>query len=269
MNFIVAFQRFHLMSGKAPGSILSMMVLASRSSIKAGRGRFVELGAGNGDAAAVLLNLGWQGVLYELDYEAAKSLRLRFAEQILTNRLEVMHGNFLDNELDNECVDLVFSSMVLEHLPEHEVNHVLAQSARVLKNQGYFVAFVPGSKRHWGIEDLVAGHFRRYSRRELNSLLLSANLRVRSIFGVTYPISNALFGLSNFLVRRGESQKLAENMKMRTESSGRRDVAWKTSYPTWSKLFLNPVTLSPFFLFQHWFRHHDDCLVLFLEAQKS
>jgi len=268
MNLIAAVQSFRLMSGRAPGSILAMMVLASRSSIKADRGRFVELGAGNGDAAAVLLNLGWQGVLYEVDYETAKLLRLRFAEQIVTRRLQVMHGDFLDNDLDRESVDLVFSSMVLEHLPENDVDRVLAQSARILKSRGHVVAFVPGSKRHWGIEDSVAGHFRRYSRRDLHTLLLSANLRVSSIFGVTYPISNALFGLSNFLVKRGESQKLAENMKMRTESSGRRNVAWKTSYPAWSKLFLNPITLSPFFLIQHWFRHHDDCLVLFLEAQK-
>jgi ABC-type uncharacterized transport system permease subunit len=106
----------------------------------------------------------------------------------------------------------------------------------------------------WGVEDETAGHFRRYERAELAGAFASAGLEAVDVRSVSVPVANLTLNVSNFLIKRaGEGRKLQESQQERTESSGIREIPFKTVFPTPFKLVLNPVAMYPFFLLQRVF----------------
>lgn len=87
-----------------------------------------------------------------------------------------------------------FALDVLEHLDD---DPAAGEIRRVLQPGGRVVITVPAFPALWGMQDEVAHHRRRYTRRSLLTLLHAAGLRPRR---VTY-INTALF-LPIFLARR-------------------------------------------------------------------
>lgn len=133
-------------------------------------GEFVEVGVGSGHLSSVLLSLGWSGTGYDLNasaLERATSLNQEFVD---SRRFAVREGDWLNSGDEPQSVDLVISSMVLEHLDEEQVARYFEHAARQLRPGGRGVFFVPGSPRHWGIEDEIAGHYRRYSVASLRAV---------------------------------------------------------------------------------------------------
>jgi hypothetical protein len=128
------------------------------------------------------------------------------------------------------------------------------------------VGLVPASPAHWGIEDDIAGHCRRYTRDSLNRLAKATNWSLLHLTGLTFPVSNLLLPISNFLVARSEKHKLAYSALQRTEQSGRRTVKYKTFFPSILGIFLNPITLFPLHLIQKLLGKSPRALVLYFEA---
>ena len=85
--------------------------------------------------------------------------------------------------------------------------------------------------------------------------------------GLTFPLSNLLLPVSNFLVTRSEKHKLAYSALQRTEQSGRRTVKYKTYFPSVLGLLLNSVTMFPFHLIQKLLGGSSSALVSFFEAK--
>jgi hypothetical protein len=165
-------------------------------------------------------------------------------------------------------VDLFFSAMVLEHLPEEEVEAYLAAARARLAPGGRIAALVPGGMRYWGVEDDVAGHLRRYSFADLRELARKAELRVLDLAGLTFPLSNWLLPLSNFLVRRAEADRLGLDAAERTRLSGARDVPLKTAFPPVWRGVVNGATLWPFDLAQRLFRNSERSLIRYCEMAR-
>jgi hypothetical protein len=155
--------------------------------------------------------------------------------------------------------------MVLEHWPETQVADFLTRARAHLTPSGRLGVFVPGSPRHWGIEDDTAGHLRRYQPGDFADLATAAGLVIRDLRGLTYPLSNLLLPVSNRLVRRSESHKLALGASEQTIASGARAVPFKTTFPSWFGWIANEVTLYPFHLLQVLARRHPSSLVIYCE----
>ena len=247
-----------------PGTILQHMYLTERLRALP-VGRFVEVGVGNGHLSALLLDLGWQGAGYDLSEEALVRARERLAPALAAGRLHLHHGDWLQ-AAEAEPVDLVISSMVLEHLPEAAEARYFERCREALAPGGRAILFVPASMKHWGIEDDIAGHLRRYTAQTLQARLAELGWHAEHTAGLTYPLSNWLMPLSNLLVNRSERHKLALGVQERTESSGRRDVLLKTRFPPVLGLVLNPITLYPLHLLQKAMSGHADALVLYAEC---
>jgi SAM-dependent methyltransferase len=250
-----------------PGTILQHLYLKERIAC-CPPGRFVEVGAGSGHISNVLLSLGWSGTGYDLNTAAlarASSVNRTFMD---AGRYAVHSGNWLTIESQQEPVDLVISSMVLEHLDDEQVAQYFGRAAQQLRPSGRGILFVPGSPRHWGIEDEIAGHYRRYTGESLSDTILRHAWSPTHVVGLTYPLSNLLLGLSNVLVRRAEADKQALSLQERTEQSGDRDVEWKTDFPSWTRVVLNETMLRPAHWLQKckWSRTHDDALVVYCEC---
>ncbi len=251
-----------------PGTLLQLMYIRARLK-PLPAGRFIEIGAGSGEITRLLLDLGWSGCVYDLDQTTISKLRQRFSVAVDNAQLITINADYLQSPppppFDN--ADLVISCMVLEHLEEQQVLAFMSCSSNYLKADGLMVGLVPGSPSDWGVEDEIAGHLRRYTSSSIEDLINKTDWQLLHQAGLTFPISNLLLPLSNFLVKRAEQSKLSQTALQRTKLSGRRKVLFKTHFPQFVGFFLNEITLKPFYYLQILFSHSKRSLVLYFEAR--
>lgn len=250
----------------APGHVLQSLYVKERLRRRRLR-TFVEVGAGNGSLSRDLLKLGLTGIGFDLNADACAHNRELNAKAVASGRYAVRCENFLAAPV--QPVDLIISSMVVEHLTATEIHAYFSRCRELLSPGGVSVCIAPASPRHWGIEDDIAGHQRRYTRGAFDEIAREHGLRVAHIAGLTYPLSNLLLGLSNRLVRRSESWKLKIDAQARTVASGDRHVRGKTEFPDFVRFFVNEVTLYPLHLVQRLFTTHPDALVLYVELEAA
>ena len=172
------------------------------------------------------------------------------------NFADVLHGLARDDFFDESG----------EFIPSLEF---IDAAKSCLVPSGLMVALVPASLDHWGIEDEIAGHFRRYSYATVRTKFESLGWQVRHLAGLTFPISNMLFPVSNYLVRKSEARKLSLSMVERTKQSGIRDVPMKTNFPSVFGLLLNETTMIPLHWVQKLFLRSNKAMVLYIEATPS
>jgi len=251
-----------------PGTLLQLMYLRDRLR-SVTPGRFLEIGPGGGEVTRLLLDFGWSGKSYDLEYKTISSLKQRFSKEINERRFSAINEDYLMSDPGPEKVDLIISCMVMEHLDDKAESAFMLRSADHLNSSGLMIGLVPASPKDWGIEDEIAGHYRRYTRGGLANLAASNGWRLTHIAGLTYPLSNLLLPLSNYLVNRRERSKLALPALERTKQSGRRNVPYKTRFPSFLALALNPFTLFPFHLVQKNFAKSQRALVLYFECRPN
>jgi SAM-dependent methyltransferase len=255
----------------APGSILQRMHVKKRiRTLQALSGqrnlRFCEVGTGKGANSYLLLKLGLVGVGYELNADSCEQNRINNHEFIDAGKYEVLNCDFLNLDINKEeGFDLIFSCMVIEHLPAESVRDYFNKCSELLNKNGCIITLVPSSMKHWGIEDDIAGHFKRYSFECFELIGQNHNLCVQHSVGLTYPLSNWILPLSNYLVNRSEKEKKDLSMQERTELSGNRNVMFKTVYPWYLKILLNELTMIPFYFLQNFFRKNTNSLVIYSE----
>ncbi len=250
-----------------PGTMLQLMYLGER--LKGiPHGCFIEVGPGSGEITKRLLMAGWSGTVYDLSEETVGRLKQRFSPEIVSGQLSVVRDDFVNSprlRQKEERVDVIISCMFMEHLDDEAERKFMEFSGTRLKSGGRMIGLVPASPRHWGIEDDIAGHYRRYNKDSLLSLLRATGWKICHVAGLTYPVSNLLLPLSNYLVRRHEASKLALTLLERTKHSGRRNVPFKTHFPSILTLLLNERTLLPL----HWIQkclNSDRALTIYFEA---
>jgi SAM-dependent methyltransferase len=212
-----------------------------------------------------LLDLGWQGRGFDLTDEAVAATRAATAEAIAEGRYTVECDDWLDREADDP-VDLVISSMVIEHLSPAAEARFFERARQELRANGFAIIIAPASPRHWGVEDEIAGHFRRYTASGIRHRLVELDWQATHVAGLTWPLSNLLLEMSNRLVERAEGPKRALGAQQRTEESGVRSVPFKTVFPWWCGLVLNAATLYPFHVLQKAAGQKPNSLVLYAEC---
>ena len=213
----------------APGNILQNMYLERRLK-KLRKTTFIELGSGNGNISAMLLNF---------DYRGAK-------------------------------VDVIISSHVIEHLSDELLGKYFCKCESFLNSGGVIVSLVPSSMKYWGIEDETVGHYRRFEFEDFENIATANGFMVKNIAGLTYPLSNLLFGLSNYLVNKNDGWKTSLSKNEQTElssSGGARQIKFKTNFPYWFRYIINEFTMYPFYLLQLIFSKNRNSMVIYCEYQ--
>lgn len=249
----------------APGSILQRMFIHERLKLFAVPGMtFVELGSGNGYNSHLLLESGLSGTGIDLNLSACENNKQLNAAYIEQHKYTVSNGDFFAFTPEKK-VDLLFSCMVIEHMPDEMVSSFFNKAREIVKPGGRIITMVPGSMKHWGIEDEIAGHYKRYSIQELAELGTSFRFQVELVCGLTYPVSNWLLPLSNRIILKAESNKKKLSMQEQTVQSGNRKVMFKTDYPLWMRLILNTYTMWPFHILQKLFSRSPRALILYSE----
>jgi hypothetical protein len=74
------------------------------------------------------------------------------------------------------------------------------------------------------------------------------------VWSIAVPVANILFDLSVRLIgRSAETAKVGQSQRAQTQTSGIREIPWKTVFPSWVRLILNRATLAPLFMIQRLF----------------
>ncbi|OYW31631.1 MAG: hypothetical protein B7Z47_00455 [Chthoniobacter sp. 12-60-6] len=121
-------------------------------------------GAGSGEFLRRALAAGSAKSVVALEFDAANFFRL---EQNLGNepRARLIRGSLLDVPLDDESMDMVMSTQVIEHIEDHD--KAASELCRVLKPGGHALITVPHPPEPFPND----GHFREgYTEEELAAL---------------------------------------------------------------------------------------------------
>ena len=251
------------MSELAPGSILQKMYLKERISNFRAKS-FCEIGSGNGFLSKLLLDKGMTGVGYDLNASACKNNETTNNAYIQAGKYRVLNENFIGSVV-KEKYDFIISCMVIEHLDPDTVAAYFNSCKQLLSPGGTIAVFVPANMKFWGIEDEIAGHFKRYTKDDFNKIAANHNFEVVDMAGLNYPISNWLLNLSNHFVKKNEGYKKEMTMQEQTVLSGNRDVKYKTSFPSYFKLFLNDATMYPFHVMQKMNKKNENSMIMYCE----
>jgi len=231
--------------------------------------RFLEVGCGAGDISLALLERGhFYGLGLDFSPVAIEQASRKLMPFIEEGRYKIIEANFLDNPpLDNDF-DIVMSLFVMEHVQD-DVSFLRLLKSKV-RPGGHIIVSVPGRKDKWSLEDETAGHLRRYDREDLFKVFGKAGISNPTVWSLAVPIANILFSLSNLTIAHSrEREKLSFSKEAQSQASGVRNIPFKTTFPSFFKIFLNRVTLWPLFVTQRLFYHTGLGITMLVKAQCS
>ncbi len=134
-------------------------------------GVFMDVGGGNGFVAKAVQDAGYSVVLVEPFQAGCVNARKRGVNHVVSGVANTQ--NFPENS-----IDAIGIFDVLEHIEDRPA--FLAELRRLLKPRGKLFITVPAYDFLWSQEDLLAGHYLRYTRKGLMADLQTA--RFKSIF---------------------------------------------------------------------------------------
>lgn len=144
----------------------------------------VEVGAGTGSFSELLLELKPQSLALVEPSEMFFSLEKNIANRTGETDLSLYHTVFTDAAgtiAAKQRPDTVIYVNVLEHIEDDE--HELKTVFDTLADGGHCLIFVPALMSLYGEFDRKVGHFRRYSKKELEQKCRAAGFSiVRSFF---------------------------------------------------------------------------------------
>jgi SAM-dependent methyltransferase len=146
------------------------------------RGRVLELGAGLGAVAEGYVETVDEAVLVE----PAENLFVELARKFEGNtRVKLLCG-LLDElvasgapELGSESFDAAFMANVLEHIRDDRAALELLRTR--IKPGGSLLIFVPAVPFLYGALDAATGHFRRYRKSELETVVRAAGFVIEHV----------------------------------------------------------------------------------------
>ncbi|MBN2560296.1 MAG: methyltransferase domain-containing protein [Phycisphaerae bacterium] len=229
-------------------------------------GTFIEVGPGCGHLSQLLCSREAVGVGIDFSPVAISGLKGNLAEEIARGRYSVIEADFMKTDLHLQ-VDLVFSMLVMEHVADDMM--FLRRMKMATRQSGIVLTAVPGRKDKWGIDDELYGHIRRYDRADLFALFRDAGFADVHVRSIAVPISNLLFGLTNWISERSRARARRElPLAERTKLSGQKDIPYKKVFPPWFRLVLNEYTYCPFHILQRLFYKTNLGLVMIASGRR-
>lgn len=137
------------------------------------RGSFLEVGCGRGDFSIPLAQMGWNGLGIDISEEAVKEfLCERDKRGISPSMLTFEKRNIFELQGSDLRFDIIVCFEVLEHIEDD------LSALRVLSSltKRYVLASFPVHKKKFGYSDRLAGHYRRYDRKDVCTLFHKAGL---------------------------------------------------------------------------------------------
>lgn len=126
----------------------------------------MEVGAGHGAFTRMLVTVSKKVIATDIDHEAL--LRISNELNHCTN-VETINMNGVDINKAYSCVDNIVAINILEHI-RNDVEFI-QNCRKKIKTEGKLIVFVPALQLLYSVLDEQAGHYKRYSRKELEQML--------------------------------------------------------------------------------------------------
>jgi SAM-dependent methyltransferase len=152
---VEAFHWWFVIRRKLLRSILSPLEILKNSAV-------LEVGCGTGANLRTLRSAGIYGIGLDRSLYALSLVKSK-------ENFPLLAGDLNDLPIKTKSVGLIIAMDVLEHL-ENDANGII-ESYRVLRKGGILILTVPAFKALRGVQDVVTGHKRRYSRKEITRKL--------------------------------------------------------------------------------------------------
>jgi 2-polyprenyl-3-methyl-5-hydroxy-6-metoxy-1,4-benzoquinol methylase len=139
--------------------------------IVAGKSHILDFGCNTGFFVGRLQEKGYEVKGIDMSSDAVEFGTKMGVRNLVVGKTPVP---FLSNSFD------VFLALdVIEHIQDHDA--AMRDLYRVLKPGGTAFVMVPAFMFMWGLQDKVAHHFRRYSKKELKQLVLRNGFKIERI----------------------------------------------------------------------------------------
>ena len=182
---------------------------------------FLEIGAGRLLLSIELLNYFQSGL--SLDFDPHLKSRAEKLSPGIKQRLTVKNQDFL-TLTEKDCYDCIVSCEVMEHIEDD--NHFIEKIYHLLKPKGQVIISVPARMKFWSIHDDIAGHIRRYEKKELIDLFLQNNFKGIRIISYGFPFINILRWMRIFLSIRDLKKTEILDQKELTQLSNRNNIPY-------------------------------------------
>jgi SAM-dependent methyltransferase len=213
-------------------------------------GTVLEIGCGSGALLNDLSLMGFNCTALEPSASAYK-----IAKHINKNNKNV--NIHLEPKICwEQNFDYVFAFEVLEHIEDD--GKILKQWRQWLKPTGRLLISVPGKPENWNSHDVWAGHYRRYEKRFLFSILKDAGFTIEHLETYGFPLANILENFRAIYHSKFFSKNLPAQIgdKFYTHRSGIDRPVECRLYPLQASFFGKSVMKFSFFL-QNLFLDHD------------
>lgn len=129
----------------------------------------LEVGCGTGSNLRALGSAGLYGVGLDQSVYALTLVRSK-------ENFPLLAGDLNNLPIKTKSIGLIIAMDVFEHL-EHDEDG-MSECYRVLNNGGVLFLTVPAFRSLWGLQDVLTGHKRRYSKKEIMYKLSQAGFIV-------------------------------------------------------------------------------------------
>jgi len=143
------------------------------------KGSLIDVGCGKGSFGLYMHKLG-----YDVDL-------LDFTDKIDTSNYPINYYNthFL-SFVSEKKYDIATSFEVIEHIKEERI--FFEKLVQLVKPGGYIILSIPSKMKLWNESDELAGHYRRYEKKDLEQLAEKFHLQVLEIISYGFPFDRIL-----------------------------------------------------------------------------
>lgn len=212
--------------------------------------RFLEIGPGALHLTREIARYFLEGTIVELN-PFVEDLYAQLPPD-LKNKIRLLVTDFTTADI-GEHFDCVIACEVMEHVEDDA--RFLSRIFQLVKPGGQLILSVPARKDLWSVDDEYVGHFRRYERSELITLLETHGFCSVRVVSYGFPFTR-LFRLPRlFLATRQINSAENWSQKERSQASGVPGI--KSTLARLLGVFLNPKTIYPLALLTRWFNNYD------------
>ena len=144
-----------------------------------------DVGAGTGTMATLFRDENIDVISVEPHAEGARLIHEK--------KFECLQFSLEQIALPSQSVAAISLFDVIEHL--RDPSPMLSEVRRVLQPDGKCLVTVPACQFLWSDEDVLAGHFRRYSRKELRKHLEESGLHILEMKFIFLPLVPLAFAM--------------------------------------------------------------------------
>lgn len=211
---------------------------------------FLEIGAGNLELMKDVVDKFSKGTVVDFNTEIVSIYNN--LDKDTRDSIEVVTDDFFKYKFKGKY-DCIIACEVMEHVKDDE--RFLHRVWKLLNKDGKIILSVPARQIFWSFHDGMAGHYRRYEKKDIHYLLKKTGFVNVEVVSYGFPFVNVLryIRLLGALKERKEREGL--DMQGKTEISGIK----KYSKDTWNifKIVVNKYTFLPMNLVSSIFNRFD------------